>query len=90
MDDEVAVLDSRLMELESQLADAEMHLLEVRQEWDELYPYETLEWSLETIQRVVGKLLDLDPEDLEAQALLAEADLTITPKLMEPDVFYLK
>ena len=87
MDEEL--LDAQLSDAESRIADLEIHLLELQREWEEVYPYETLEKALTTITRLVDKLLDHDPEDLEAQALMVEAEVEITPKLQEPEVFYL-
>lgn len=89
MDDEVEVLDFRVLELESQVAHLESILIEIRREWDEEYPYEALEWAQETIQRLVQKILQNDPEDLESQELLREIDIYLVPKLMEPELTYL-
>ena len=87
--DEMSELDERLADAESNLYDAEMLVWEIRKEWDEVYPYDTLEWALTTIERLASKLLIVAPEDLEAQGLMEEAHLIITPAI-EPEVFYLK
>lgn len=90
MDDEVAQLDSQLAEAESRVKDLEILLHSAQCEWEELYPYEVLEFSLAAIKRLGKKLLAIDPEDLEAQELLAEALDKIPPKLEEPTIFYLE
>lgn len=84
-------------ELDTLLADSQMvverltnHIADMRTEWEEMYPLEALEFAMTTIERLASKVFDFDPEDVETQDLLSQADDIIMPKRSEPEVFYLK
>lgn len=89
MDDEVAVLDAQLADAEVRVADLECAMQDIKVEWEETYPYDELARALEIISRLTDKVLENNPEDIEAQALYEEAEGLVTPKLQEPEVFHL-
>ncbi len=82
LENTIADLDYDLNTLENLV-----HIIQV--EWDNTYPYEALEFALRAIEQLAGERLQDLPEDEETLALLTEASEVITPKLMEPVVFYL-
>ena len=89
MDDEVAMLDEQLTDALSLNEDLKFELLKMKEEWEDNYPYQTLELALETIRRLATKVFFVFPDDMETAEILQVMEAEISQALEEPEVFYL-
>lgn len=87
MDEELQALDRELHNAQWEVIALENRLEDLEQTYMETYPHEALDNALEAIRRLTTKLLDLCPQDLEAQDLLQQSEREITEKLEEHSLF---